>query len=208
MALFFVKSSKLYGVIYTLRVIGPNSDYAYTHFYLLTLITKQMAIKSIDIPSDRKQMTAKELINALSEKLATDTTCKLKNPFTSGLNFTDGEKVTFLGFNYQEWAEEGTTRHGCFAGLVLKSGEVEKTLSLTSLTKTKVGVLLDTTENPSGSVGAWSNSGGLSDVCRGLTNLDEKSLDTIAKWFKGEKTMRVRWIEHPTKGTLSLVNII
>ena len=153
-------------------------------------------------------MTAKELINALSSKLATDTTCKLKNPFTSGLNFTDGEKVTFLGFNYQEWAEEGTTRHGCFAVLVLKSGEVEKTLSLTSLTKTKVGVLLDTTENPSGSVGAWTKSATHSDVCRRLKKKKKKSLDTIAKWFKGEKTMRVRWIEHPTKGTLSLVNII
>jgi len=167
-----------------------------------------MAIKAIEIPASRVAMNAKELAKALNEKVASDPNLKLKNPFTSGLNFSDGEKVTLVGFNYQEWQEEGTQRHGCYAVMVLKSGEVEKTLSLTTLTKTKVGVLLDNTDNPSASMGAWSNKGGLSDVCRGLTTLDEKSLDTISKWFKGEKTVRVRWIEHPTKGTLSLVNIL
>ena len=34
MALFFVKSSKLYVVIYTLRVIGPNTDYANKHTFI------------------------------------------------------------------------------------------------------------------------------------------------------------------------------
>lgn len=167
-----------------------------------------MAIKAIEIPTTRGTMNAKKLAETLNALKASDPNMKVKNPFTSGLNFSDGEKVTLVGFNYQEWQEEGTSRHGCYAVMVLKSGEVEKTLSITTMTKTKVGVLLDTTENPGAVVGAWQSKGGLADVCRGLTTLDEKSLDTIAKWFKGEKTVRVRWIEHPTKGTLSLVNIL
>ena len=88
----------------------------------------------------------------------------LRNPFSQGLQFADGEEVRFDGFVLQEWEDtEDTRRYGAYLCVVLNG----KNYSLSSPTKIKLGNLIDTTLNPKKEEGAWSSKGGLADLIKG-----------------------------------------
>jgi len=141
----------------------------------------------------------------------------LRNPFTQGLQFADGEKITdFGGFVLQEWKDtDDENRFGAYVCVVLNG----KNYSLSSPLKTKLGTLLDKEMNPSKGEGAWAASGGFADLLKGLDDLSEESLNKIEDFFlepkKGnakrkliDRKMWVRWIVTARGGQSSISNIL
>ena len=140
----------------------------------------------------------------------------LRNPFSQGLQFADGEEVRFDGFVLQEWEDtEDTRRYGAYLCVVLNG----KNYSLSSPTKIKLGNLIDTTLNPKKEEGAWSSKGGLADLIKGFSDLSDENLSKIEDFFlepkKGnaarkpiQRKMWVRWIATPRGGQTSISNVL
>ena len=140
----------------------------------------------------------------------------LRNPFTQGLNFSDGEEVTFEGFSLQEWEDtEDARRYGAYLCVVLNG----KPYSLSSPLKTKLGNLIDSKLNPKSEEGAWSASGGLAELLKGFADLSDENLQKIEDFFlepkKGNKErkpiarkMWVRWIITSRGGQSSISNVL
>ena len=160
--------------------------------------------------------SAEELISAISAYTKANPD-HLRNPFTQGLQFADGEEIsTFGGFVLQEWKDTADDeRYGAYVCVVLNG----KNYSLSSPTKTKLGTLLDKEMNPNKAEGAWSANGGLADLLRTLVDLDKPSLAKIEDFFlspadsKGKRKpiarkMWVRWISTPRGGQSSLSNVL
>ena len=141
---------------------------------------------------------------------------KLRNPFTQGFQFADGEEVKFEGFVLQEWEDsEDSRRYGAYLCVVLNG----KNYSLSSPLKTKLGNLLDSKLNPKNEEGAWSSKGGLADLLKGFSDLSDENLAKIEDFFlepkKGNSTrkpitrkMWVRWIATPRGGQSSISNVL
>ena len=141
---------------------------------------------------------------------------KLRNPFTQGLQFADGEEVRFEGFALQEWEDsEDARRYGAYLCVVLNG----KNYSLSSPLKTKLGNLLDSKLNPKNEEGAWSAQGGLADLLKGFADLSGENLVKIEDFFlepkKGNsarkpiaRKMWVRWIATPRGGQTSISNVL
>ena len=141
---------------------------------------------------------------------------KLRNPFTQGLQFADGEEVRFEGFALQEWEDsEDARRYGAYLCVVLNG----KNYSLSSPLKTKLGNLLDSKLNPKNEEGAWSAQGGLADLLKGFADLSDENLVKIEDFFlepkKGNsarkpiaRKMWVRWIATPRGGQTSISNVL
>ena len=141
---------------------------------------------------------------------------KLRNPFTQGLQFADGEEVKFEGFSLQEWEDsEDARRYGAYLCVVLNG----KNYSLSSPLKTKLGNLLDSKLNPKNEEGAWSSKGGLADLLKGFSDLSDENLSKIEDFFLGPKKgnsarkpvarkMWVRWIATPRGGQTSISNVL
>ena len=141
---------------------------------------------------------------------------KLRNPFTQGLQFADGEEVRFDGFALQEWEDsEDSRRYGAYLCIVLSG----KNYSLSSPTKIKLGNLLDSKLNPKNEEGAWSSKGGLADLLKGFSDLSDENLSKIEDFFlepkKGnaarkpiQRKMWVRWIATPRGGQTSISNVL
>lgn len=141
---------------------------------------------------------------------------KLRNPFTQGLQFIDGESVNFEGFSLQEWEDsEDARRYGAYLCVVLNG----KNYSLSSPLKTKLGNLLDSKLNPKNEEGAWSAQGGLADLLKGFADLSDENLSKIEDFFLEPKAgnkarkpiqrkMWVRWIATPRGGQTSISNVL
>ena len=141
---------------------------------------------------------------------------KLRNPFTQGLQFADGEEVHFEGFSLQEWEDsEDARRYGAYLCVVLNG----KNYSLSSPLKTKLGNLLDSKLNPKNEEGAWSSKGGLADLLKGFADFSDENLSKIEDFFlepkKGnsarkpiQRKMWVRWIATPRGGQSSISNVL
>ena len=141
---------------------------------------------------------------------------KLRNPFTQGLQFADGESVNFEGFSLQEWEDtEDSRRYGAYLCVVLNG----KNYSLSSPTKIKLGNLIDKTLNPKSEEGAWSSQGGLAELLKGFADLSDENLQKIEDFFlepkKGNKErkpiarkMWVRWIVTSRGGQSSISNVL
>ena len=105
---------------------------------------------------------------------------KLRNPFTQGFQFADGEEVRFDGFALQEWEDtEDSRRYGAYLCVVLNG----KNYSLSSPLKTKLGNLLDSKLNPKNEEGAWSAQGGLAELLKGFSDLSDENLSKIEDFF-------------------------
>ena len=140
----------------------------------------------------------------------------LRNPFTQGLQFADGEEVKFGGFVLQEWEDtEDSRRYGAYLCVVLNG----KNYSLSSPLKTKLGTLIDKTLNPKSEEGAWASQGGLADLLKGFADLSDENLTKIEDFFlepkKGNgarkpiaRKMWVRWITTPRGGQTSISNVL
>ena len=140
----------------------------------------------------------------------------LRNPFTQGFQFTDGESVNFEGFVLQEWEDtEDSRRYGAYLCVVLNG----KNYSLSSPLKTKLGNLLDSTLNPKKEEGAWSAQGGLSELLKGFSDFSDENLAKIEDFFlepkKGNgarkpipRKMWVRWIATQRGGQSSISNVL
>ena len=140
----------------------------------------------------------------------------LRNPFTQGFQFADGEEVRFEGFVLQEWEDtEDARRYGAYLCVVLNG----KNYSLSSPLKTKLGNLLDSKLNPKNEEGAWSSKGGLADLLKGFADLSDTNLSKIEDFFlepkKGNgarkpiaRKMWVRWIATPRGGQTSISNVL
>ena len=141
---------------------------------------------------------------------------KLRNPFTQGLQFADGESVKFEGFALQEWEDtEDARRYGAYLCIVLNG----KNYSLSSPTKIKLGNLLDNALNPKKEEGAWAAQGGLAELLKGFSDLSDENLSKIEDFFleskKGNgarkqipRKMWVRWIATSRGGQTSISNIL
>ena len=141
---------------------------------------------------------------------------KMRNPFTQGLQFADGEEVRFEGFVLQEWEDtEDSRRYGAYLCVVLNG----KNYSLSSPNKIKLGNLIDATLNPKKEEGAWSAKGGLADLLKGFSDLSNENLAKIENFFlepkKGNaarkpipRKMWVRWIATPRGGQSSISNVL
>ena len=141
---------------------------------------------------------------------------KLRNPFTQGQQFADGEEVKFEGFSLQEWEDtEDSRRYGAYLCVVLNG----KNYSLSSPTKIKLGNLIDNTLNPKKEEGAWSAQGGLADLLKGFAELSDENLAKIEDFFLGAKKgngarkpiprkMWVRWIVNQRGGQSSISNVL
>ena len=141
---------------------------------------------------------------------------KLRNPFTQGLQFADGESVKFEGFVLQEWEDtEDSRRYGAYLCVVLNG----KNYSLSSPTKIKLGNLIDATLNPKKEEGAWSAQGGLAELLKGFSDLSDENLSKIEDFFlepkKGNgprkpipRKMWVRWIVTQRGGQSSISNVL
>ena len=141
---------------------------------------------------------------------------KLRNPFTQGFNFADGEEVKFGGFVLQEWEDtEDARRYGAYLCVVLNG----KNYSLSSPLKTKLGNLIDNTLNPKKEEGAWASQGGLADLLKGFSDLSDENLKKIEDFFlepkKGNgarkpiaRKMWVRWIVTARGGQSSISNVL
>jgi hypothetical protein len=141
----------------------------------------------------------------------------LRNPFTQGLQFEDGESVVFEGFTLQPWTDTADSRRfGAYVCVVLNG----KNYSLSSPLKTKLGTLLDKELNPSKEERNWSATGGLADLLRTLADFSEENLTKVEDFFlepkKGNsarkpiaRKMWVRWIAFPGGGSrgTSITNI-
>ena len=140
----------------------------------------------------------------------------LRNPFTQGFQFADGESVNFEGFVLQEWEDsEDARRYGAYLCVVLNG----KQYSLSSPLKTKLGTLIDKTLNPKSEEGAWSSQGGLAELLKGFSDLSDENLSKIEDFFlepkKGTKErkpiprkMWVRWIVTARGGQTSISNVL
>ena len=140
----------------------------------------------------------------------------LRNPFTQGFQFADGESVNFEGFSLQEWEDtEDARRYGAYLCVVLNG----KQYSLSSPLKTKLGTLIDKTLNPKSEEGAWSAQGGLADLLKGFSDLSDENLSKIEDFFlepkKGNgarkpiaRKMWVRWIVTQRGGQSSISNVL
>lgn len=164
---------------------------------------------------NNQKLTAKDLAALYNEKSAKDPNCRLKNPFTQGVNFDDGESVTFISFGYNEWEDDGkgqghTKGYGIYPIIRLQTASGEKSLAIGSLTKAKGGILIDDVRNAERKLGMWTNEGGLAAVAKGCSQLDEQSLTKIEDWFKKNKTakMAVKWVEVNPTFFVSLVNVV
>lgn len=164
---------------------------------------------------NNQKLTAKELAALYQEKAASDPNCRLKNPFTQGVNFDDGEAVSFVSFGYNEWEDDGVgvghkKGYGIYPVIRLSTPSGEKSLAIGSLTKAKGGILIDDARNAERKVGMWANEGGLASVAKGCSQLNEESLQKIADWFKKTKTAKiaVRWVEVNPTFFVSLVNVV
>lgn len=141
---------------------------------------------------------------------------KLRNPFTQGLQFADGEEVKFEGFALQEWEDtEDSRRYGAYLCIVLNG----KNYSLSSPTKIKLGNLIDNALNPKKEEGAWSSQGGLAELLKGFSDLSDENLAKIENFFlepkKGNgarkpiaRKMWVRWIVTQRGGQSSISNVL
>ena len=141
---------------------------------------------------------------------------KLRNPFTQGLQFIDGESVNFEGFSLQEWEDsEDARRYGAYLCVILNG----KNYSLSSPLKTKLGNLIDPVLNPKKEEGAWSSQGGLADLLKGFSDLSDENLAKIENFFlepkKGNgarkpiaRKMWVRWIVTARGGQSSISNVL
>ena len=140
----------------------------------------------------------------------------LRNPFTQGFQFADGESVNFEGFSLQEWEDtEDARRYGAYLCVVLNG----KNYSLSSPTKIKLGNLIDNNLNPKKEEGAWSAKGGLADLLKGFSDLSDENLSKIEDFFlepkKGNgarkqipRKMWVRWIVNNRGGQSSISNVL
>ena len=140
----------------------------------------------------------------------------LRNPFTQGFQFADGESVNFEGFSLQEWEDtEDARRYGAYLCVVLNG----KNYSLSSPLKTKLGTLIDKTLNPKSEQGAWSSEGGLAELLKGFSDLSDENLTKIENFFlepkKGNgarkpipRKMWVRWIVTARGGQSSISNVL
>ena len=140
----------------------------------------------------------------------------LRNPFTQGNQFADGEEVKFEGFSLQEWEDtEDSRRYGAYPCVVLNG----KNYSLSSPTKIKLGNLIDNKLNPKKEEGAWSAQGGFADLLKGFVDLSEENLAKIEDFFlepkKGNgarkpiaRKMWVRWIVTQRGGQSSISNVL
>ena len=162
-----------------------------------------------------KPLAAADLVAAIKSLKDADPNLRVKNPFTSGVAFDEGEEVKFVGFDYSTWVGDGKdghpNAHGIFPVIVLDSISTgtRKRLALSSLTKAKGGILVDDTKNPEKRKGMWTNDGGLASVAKGFSELSSEALTAIAD-FMGQNThkMRVQWIEVSSTFFTSLVNIL
>lgn len=181
--------------------------------YANQLKSKQMIKVSEEVRE--KPFVAMDLIAAIKSLKEADPNLRVKNPFTSGVAFDEGEDVKFVGFDYSTWEGDGKdghpNAHGVFPVIVLDSVSTgtRKRLALSSLTKSKGGILVDETKNPERRKGMWTNDGGLATVAKGFSELSEEALTAIAT-FMGKKAhkIRVQWIEVSPTFFTSLVNIL
>ena len=171
-----------------------------------------MALKNTNITPAK---TAAEIMSAITA-YKSEHPEHLRNPFTQGFQFADGEEVKFEGFVLQEWEDtEDARRYGAYLCVVLNG----KNYSLSSPLKTKLGNLLDATLNPKSEEGAWSSKGGLADLLKGFSDLSDENLAKIENFFlepkKGnaarkpiQRKMWVRWIATPRGGQSSISNVL
>jgi hypothetical protein len=164
---------------------------------------------------NEKPFAANELLAAINSRCEDDPDMRVKNPFTSGVAFDEGEEVKFIGFDYSEWAGDGKdghpNAHGLFPVIVLDSVSTgtRKRLALSSLTKAKGGILVDEAKNPERRKGMWTNDGGLAAVAKGFSELSEDALTAIANFMgKEAHKVRVQWVEVSPTFFTSLVNIL
>ena len=171
-----------------------------------------MALKNTNITPAK---TAAEIMNAIVAYKG-EHPDKLRNPFTQGLQFADGEEVHFEGFALQEWEDtEDARRYGAYLCVVLNG----KNYSLSSPLKTKLGNLIDKTLNPKSEEGAWAAQGGLAELLKGFSDLSDENLQKIEDFFlepkKGNgarkpiaRKMWVRWIVNQRGGQSSISNVL
>lgn len=171
-----------------------------------------MALKNTNLTAAK---SAAEIMNAITS-YKSEHPDKLRNPFTQGLQFADGEEVKFEGFALQEWEDtEDSRRYGAYLCIVLNG----KNYSLSSPTKIKLGNLIDNTLNPKKEEGAWSAQGGLADLLKGFSDLSDENLSRIEDFFlepkKGNgarkpiaRKMWVRWIVTQRGGQSSISNVL
>lgn len=171
-----------------------------------------MALKNTNLIPAK---TAAEIMNAITS-YKSEHPDKLRNPFTQGLQFADGEEVKFDGFALQEWEDtEDSRRYGAYLCVVLNG----KQYSLSSPLKTKLGTLLDKTLNSKSEEGAWSAQGGLAELLKGFSDLSDENLAKIENFFlepkKGNaarkpipRKMWVRWIVTQRGGQSSISNVL
>ena len=171
-----------------------------------------MALKNTNSVSAK---SATEIMNAILT-YKNEHPDKMRNPFTQGLQFADGESVNFEGFVLQEWEDtEDSRRYGAYLCIILNG----KNYSLSSPTKIKLGNLIDNTLNPKKEEGAWSAQGGLSELLKGFSDLSDENLAKIENFFlepkKGNsarkpipRKMWVRWIVTQRGGQTSISNVL
>ena len=171
-----------------------------------------MALKNTSSVSAK---SVAEIMNAITS-YKSEHPDKLRNPFSQGLQFADGEEVRFDGFVLQEWEDtDDARRYGAYLCVVLNG----KNYSLSSPTKIKLGNLIDTTLNPKKEEGAWSAQGGLAELLKGFADLSDENLSKIEDFFlepkKGnsarkpiQRKMWVRWIATPRGGQTSISNVL
>ena len=171
-----------------------------------------MALKNTSSVSAK---SVAEIMNAITS-YKSEHPDKLRNPFSQGLQFADGEEVRFDGFVLQEWEDtEDTRRYGAYLCVVLNG----KNYSLSSPTKIKLGNLIDATLNPKKEEGAWSAQGGLAELLKGFSDLSDENLSKIEDFFlepkKGNgarkpipRKMWVRWIVTQRGGQTSISNVL
>ena len=171
-----------------------------------------MALKNTNSVSAK---SVAEIMNAITS-YKSEHPDKLRNPFSQGLQFADGESVNFEGFVLQEWEDtDDARRYGAYLCVVLNG----KNYSLSSPTKIKLGSLIDTTRNPKKEEGAWSAQGGLAELLKGFADLSDENLSKIEDFFlepkKGNgarkpiaRKMWVRWIVNNRGGQSSISNVL
>ena len=171
-----------------------------------------MALKNTNSVSAK---SATEIMNAVLQ-YKNEHPEHLRNPFTQGFQFADGEEVRFEGFVLQEWEDtEDARRYGAYLCVVLNG----KNYSLSSPLKTKLGTLIDKTLNPKSEEGAWASQGGLADLLKGFSDLSDENLAKIEDFFlepkKGNgarkpipRKMWVRWIITARGGQTSISNVL
>ena len=171
-----------------------------------------MALKNTNLTSAK---TAAEIMSAITA-YKSEHPDKMRNPFTQGFQFADGESVNFEGFVLQEWEDsEDARRYGAYLCVVLNG----KNYSLSSPLKTKLGNLIDSKLNPKNEEGAWSAQGGLADLLKGFSDLSDENLAKIEDFFlepkKGNgarkpiaRKMWVRWIVNNRGGQSSISNVL